>query len=130
MPAGNAHRILSILYDAFTAGIGPGILADPGDAGTIRPTMNFQVCEMVSGASGETRTLASPNRVGIRFILRLLTDGGGNVVVTAAAGLNVADNNVVTFGDASDALSLVSVTKSAGVYRWEIVEDLNTALSS
>ena len=121
MPAGNAHRILSILYDAFTAGIGPGSLADPGDAGTIRPTMNFQVCEMVSGASGETRTLASPNRVGIRFILRLLTDGGGNVVVTAADGLNVALNTVATYADASDFLSVVSVSTATG-HRWEIME--------
>ena len=121
MPAGNAHRILSILYDAFTAGIGPGILADPGDAGTIRPTMNFQVCEMVSGASGETRTLASPNRVGIRFILRLLTDGGGNVVVTAADGLNVALNTVATYADASEFLSVVSVSTATG-HRWEFME--------
>ena len=75
MPAGNAHRILKTLLEAFTPNIGPGILADPGDGGTIRPTMNFQICELVS-ATAETRVLANPDRPGIRFTLRLLTDGG------------------------------------------------------
>lgn len=122
MPAGNAHRILDTLYEAFSKGIGPGILQDPGDAGTIRPTKNFQICEMVS-ATAETRTLANPNRAGIRFILRLLTDGG-TVTVTASNGLNVLLEDVAVFADESDFLSLVSVTldASAGTYRWEIME--------
>ena len=102
MPAGNAHRILKTLYEAFTPVIGPGILADPGDAGTIDPEMNFQICEMTSGATNETRTLANPSRAGIRFVLRLLTDGGGNVVVTASNGLNVLLETEATFADASD----------------------------
>lgn len=128
MPGGSGHRILETLYEAFTANIGPGLLADPGDAGTIRPTMNFQICEMVS-AGAETRTLANPNRSGIRFILRLLTDGG-NVVVTAANGLNVLLETEATFADESDFLSLVSVKTSTG-YRWEIMEgNAGTVVSS
>ena len=69
---------------------GPKRLKDPGDGGIIRPTADLQICEMVTGSSGETRTLTAPSKAGIRFILRLLTDGGGDAVVTAAAGLDVS----------------------------------------
>lgn len=131
MPAGNAHRILKTLFEAFTRNIGPGLLADPGDGGTIRPTMNFQICEMTSGSSGETRTLANPDRSGIFFTLRLYTDGGGNVVVTASNGLNVLLEDTATFADASDLLHLVSVQLTATTYRWEVLEgNVGTVISS
>lgn len=100
---------------------GPHDMPDPGDAGTIRVWKDMQICEMVSGASGETRTLAAPDRPGIRFTLRLKTHGGGNVVVTAAEGLNPDLETEATFNTASDILSLVSVSTSTG-YRWEIAE--------
>ena len=35
MPGGNGHRILETLYSVFTPNIGPGIVNDPGDGGTI-----------------------------------------------------------------------------------------------
>src|SRR3990167_1653364 len=79
-----AHRIHHDLYK------GPKLLKDPGNAGIIRAAADLQICEMVTGASGETRTLANPTKPGIRFVLRLKTDGGGDAVVTAPAGLNVA----------------------------------------
>lgn len=110
-----SHRIHHDLYRA------PKALADPGNAGTIRPNADLSICEMVSAAS-ETRTLANPTKAGIRFVLRLLTDGG-DVAVTAANGLNVTGNTVATFEDAGDLLSLVSVSTSTG-YRWEI--EVNT----
>ena len=118
MPAGNAHRILSTLYEAFTSGIGPGILNDPGDAGTIGPTVNFQVCEMVSAAV-ETRTLRNPNRAGVRFLIRMKTDCG-NITLTGANGLNVGGNTGAVFADVGDQLELVSVSHTTG-YRWEIL---------
>jgi len=92
--------------------------------------MNFQICEMVSGSSGETRVLSNPTRPGIRFILRLKTDGGGNVVVSAENGLNVLLEDAATFADASDFLSLVSVSTATG-YRWEVMEgNAGTVISS
>lgn len=108
-----SHRIHHDLYR------GSKILDDPGDAGTIRVTQDLQICEMVT-AGAETRTLANPTKAGIRFVLRLLTDGG-DAVVTAANGLNPTGNTVATFADASDFLSLISVTHTSG-YRWEICE--------
>lgn len=119
------HRIHHDLYR------GPKLYTDPGNAGIIQPAADLQICELVSGASGETRTLANPTKPGIRFVLRLKTDGGGDVVVTAPAGFNVAGETQATFADASDFLSLISVTVSAGVYRWEALEgNLGTVISS
>jgi hypothetical protein len=114
---------------------GPKLLTDPGNAGIIRPDADLQICEMASGASGETRTLARPSKPGIRFVLRMKTDGGGDIVVTATGGFNVAGETRATFADASDFLSLVSVTVSgygpSGTYRWEALEgNLGTVIAS
>lgn len=119
------HRIHHDLYR------GPKLLKDPGDAGTIEATADLQICEMVSGASGETRTLKTPTKAGIRLVLRMKTDGGGDIVVTAAAGYNVALETRAVFADASDFLSLISVTISAGSFRWEALEgNIGTVIAS
>lgn len=117
-----SHRIHYDLYRASKS------LKDPGNAGTIRPAQDLQICEMTSGGSAETRTLSNPTKAGLRFVLRLLTDGGGDVAVTAANGLNVTGNTVATFGDASDILSLVSVSTSTG-YRWQVEVNSGVSLS-
>jgi hypothetical protein len=123
--ATSPHRIHHDLYR------GPKLIADPGNAGIIRATKDLQICEMVSGASGETRTLAAPTKPGIRLVLRMKTDGGGDIVVTAAAGFNVALETQATFADASDFLSLISVTISGTSYRWEALEgNLGTVIAS
>lgn len=122
---GTALNIHHLLYR------GPKILKDPGNGGIIRPTADLQICEMVTGASGETRTLANPTKKGIRFSLRLKTDGGGNAVITAANGLNVALETQATFADASDFLSLISVSLTATTFRWEILSgNVGTVISS
>lgn len=107
------HRIHSDLYRV------PKSMPDPGAGGTIRVTQDLQICEMVSLAK-EVRTLASPTKPGIRFVLRLLTDGG-TVDVTTPNGFNVAGTTGAAFADAGDLLSLVSVSTDTG-YRWEIME--------
>ncbi len=119
-----SHRIHHDLYR------GPKLFADPGNGKTIRVNSDLQVCEMVSVGADETRTLAPPTKAGIRFVLRMLTDGG-DIVVTAAAGLNVALETEATFADASDFLSLLSVSLTATTYRWEILEgNVGTVVSS
>lgn len=115
-----SHRIH---YDLYRA---PKGMADPGNAGRINVTKDLQICEMVSVAA-ETRTLVDPTKAGIRFVLRMLTDGG-DIVVTAAAGLNVTGNTIATFNDASDILSLVSVSTSSG-YRWQVLVNTGVSLS-
>lgn len=96
------------------------VMPDPGAGGTIRVTEDLQICEMVSAAA-EVRTLAAPRKSGIRFVLRLKTDGG-DVVVTTPNGFNNAGESKATFGDASDLLNLISVeTATPGTFRWQIM---------
>ena len=114
----NAHRIHSDLYHADK------ILPDPGDGKTITVREDLLICEMVSIAA-ETRTLANPTKAGVRFVLRMRTDGG-DIVVTATNGFAVAASTgfikkFATFNDASDLLNLISVKVSQGVFRWQIM---------
>lgn len=108
-----SHRIHSDLYRVDKS------MPDPGNGGTIRVSQDLQICEMVS-TGAETRTLAAPTKSGIRFVLRLMTDGG-DVVVTAPEGLNPDGDTVATFADASDILQLMSVATATG-FRWEVME--------
>ena len=110
-----SHRVHHDLYRA------PKGLSDPGNAGTIRVTQDLQIMEMVS-VGEKTRTLANPTKAGLRFVLRMLTDGG-NITATATNGLNVTGNTAAVFADVGDLLSLVSVSHTTG-YRWEI--EINT----
>ena len=116
-----SHRVHHDLYE------GPKKLDDPGDGKTIQVAEDLSICEMVSVAA-ETRTLADPTKPGIRFTLRLLTDGG-DIIVHTAEGFNVQLEQYATFADAGDTLELISVTKtwgepmSAGTYRWQVLED-------
>jgi hypothetical protein len=117
------HNIHHNLYNADHT------MTDPGNGGTIRVTEDLQICEMVSVAA-ETRTLDAPTKTGIRFVLRLKTDGG-DVLVTAENGFNAVGDTVARFADASDLLSLISVEYAAGppkTYRWDL-EDGNTGVT-
>ncbi len=108
------HRIHKALFSADK------ILTDPGDGKTIRVREDLQLCEMVS-VTAETRTLANPTKSGIRFVLRMLTDGG-DIVVNCSNGFNNAGENKATFNDASDLINLISVeTATRGVFRWQIM---------
>ena len=109
----SGHRILNDIY------IAGHVLTDPGDGGTIKPTEDLQLCEMVS-TTAETRILATPTKAGIRLMVRLKTDGG-TVTVTAAGGLNTLLETEATFADQDDFLSLLSVSTATG-FRWEIME--------
>ncbi len=93
-------------------------IPDPGNGGTIRCDRQYGVVEMTSGAGAGTRTLVGPSRPGLRLLLRLKTDGGGDLTVTAAEGFNVAGNDTAVFADAGDQLDMISVT---GSNRWEVL---------
>lgn len=127
--ANSPHQLLHFLYR------GPKILKDPGNGGVIEATKDLQICEMVSGASGETRTLKRPTKPGIRLTLRMKTDGGGDIVVTATGGYNVAGETQAVFADVSDFLPLISVTVSgsgpSGTHRWEVENsNIGTVIAS
>lgn len=112
-----SHRIHTDLFRV------PKSMLDPGNAGIINVSEDLQILEIVSAAA-ETRTLAAPTKQGIRFIVRLLTDGG-DVVITASAGLNVTGNTQATLADASDMLELISVQTSSG-FRWDILNNVGS----
>ena len=122
--SGSPHRLLHDLYR------GPKLIADPGDGGTIRANADLQICEMTSGASNETRVIANPTKPGIRFILRLKTDGGGDVVVSASNGFNSVPEVSATFADAGDVMSMISVSLTATTYRWEVLDREGAALAT
>ncbi len=109
-----SHRIHSDLFRV------PKGMTDPGGGGTICVTEDLAILEMVS-ATAETRTLANPTKSGIRFVMRLMTDGG-DIIVEAQNGFNNAGEHKATFNDASDLLSLISVeTATPGTFRWQIM---------
>lgn len=114
----SAHRTLNDLYRAFSPDIGPGLLGDPGDAGTIIVGMWGQICPVVTAGS-ETRTLAQPNRAGVSCVIALDTDGG-DLTLTVTGGYNGDDDTEIVFDDAGDFVSFVSV-KVGTSYLWRVV---------
>lgn len=122
MPGGNAHRVLNTIRDAEHA------LPDPGAGGTINPNFkDLTICELVTAAA-EARTLQNPTKAGVRFVLRLKTDGG-DCTVTASNGFNVAGNTQAVFADVGDQLELISVSHTSG-FRWEILVNLGSVALS
>jgi hypothetical protein len=93
-------------------------IPDPGDAGRI-DVRQSGVVNLVSGAAGETRTIAAPRFVGQRILLNFDTDGGGAIAVTVSAYINAEEDNTITFNDAAESIELVGVTV-AGVLRWTV----------
>jgi hypothetical protein len=119
----DAHNALQQLYKS------PYSILDPGDAGVIAPDRQFGICSLVTGASGETRTLIQPLKEGLVCTMSLDTDGGGDVVVTVTGGYNADADTAITLGDAGDFVALLSV-KAGTSYYWRVLaqEGTNVAL--
>ena len=111
----SGHRITADLQKADT------VLLDPGNTGTIRSEGWINVVELVTGGSGETRTLADPDKSGQLLILTLKTDGGGDCEVSNAKYLTSGNHTKVTLGDATDTVLLTSIPNGTSGYRWIIV---------
>lgn len=115
--------------NAVSWGMQPAVIADPGDAGAISVAEGWAVCSLVTAASGETRTLADPQRVGARISFGFKTDGGGDCVITAASPVNQTGNNTLTFADAGDHLVLEAIEDGSDI-EWRIVANDGVALST
>ena len=122
-----AHRVTKDLFEAAFAGHNQ--IPDPGDAGLINIADSPAYIDMVTGASGETRTLKDPSGGGQILILNLQTDGGGDSVVTADSAINQTGNTIITFGDANDNVSFYSIRDGSGTFAWRISNNDGTALS-
>jgi len=111
----SGHRVLFDLMGDVV----PFEITDPGDAGAIIVDRNLGVVPLVSAGSGETRTLAAPTQAGVVVRLAFKTGGGGNIVVTTASAYNQAGDTTITFTDAGDVVTLISVPKGAA-YVWRV----------
>lgn len=115
------HRVDS---DAFLAN---HELPDPGTGKAIPLTRNGTFA-IVTGASGETNTLAAPDRAGQIIAFAMKTDGGGDRVITVASAINAAANTIITLNDIGDYVLLQSKPYSTG-YRWQVVVNDGATLS-
>lgn len=98
---------------------------DPGDAG-ILDVPHQAIFSLVSGASGETRTLGEPTKAGLRCSLCMKTDGGGDIAVTVAnSGTVDGSNGTMTFADAGDILVLESFRVGAS-FVWRIIVNIGS----
>jgi len=117
---------LTTFNGAITAAATAFEIADPGNAGAI-PVTTSGVVNMTSGASPETRTLASPTFQGQTLLISLAATGGGNVAITASAAINQAGNTVMTFSN-QDVIKL-EANRSGGSQRWQVTANDGVALS-
>ena len=99
----------------------------PGVVAAMHDALGGMV-ELVSGAGGETRTLALPRRPGLVLVLVHKTDGGGAIAVTVASAINQAGNTIITVQDAGDLVVLVSVRVGAAL-SWRVMTNDGAVLS-
>lgn len=97
------------------------VIADPGNGGAIPVTQSGSAA-LTSGGSGQTRTLAAPTFAGQQLAISFSVDGGGNIVLTAATGLNQAGNTTITFAEAGDSVLLTAIRIGANL-RWRITHN-------
>lgn len=112
----------------YQMSLAPWDLDDPGNAGAL-PSDQWGTVALVTGSSGQTRTLAQPTKAGLQLTLAFKTDGGGDCVVTVATGgVNQSANTSLTFADAGDEITLRSIPVGSG-YRWRVVSNDGVALA-
>jgi hypothetical protein len=110
----SGHRLGSDFIDGYSSG--QLMTGDPGDAGTISPDGSHNVCEITTGGSGETRTVANAAGypVGTMLTLVLKTDGGGACTISQAG---TADDFGATADDSTQNIVLDDVGDYAVIVR-------------
>lgn len=122
----SSHRALRDLFRAYES-VGPGIGKDPGNAGSIAPTMWGQIFPIVTAAA-ETRTLARPDKAGV-LVTVLLDTWVGNLTLTVTGGYNPAGDTSITFDTAGDMVTFLSV-KTGTTYQWTVLAQVGTNLNT
>jgi len=116
-----AHRVLADLYTAEPTNV------DPGDAGYLSNKNKWFARYSLVTAAAETRTLKTPLRAGLIMSLTLDTDGG-NCVVTSEVAINSSGNTIMTFADARDTVTLISI-EAGGSFYWSVLANDGASLS-
>ena len=93
---------------------------DPGTGAALPHSRGRVAVAIVTGASGETNSLAAPVKPFQSLLLYCRTHGGGNRVITVASAYDEAGSTALTFSAAGQFVKLVSVETSAGVYAWRV----------
>jgi predicted RecA/RadA family phage recombinase len=128
--AADADTTVRVNLDSMAAAANNPVaanIADPG-SGVAIPVTASGHCDIVSGAAGETNTLAVPTFAGQQLLLTLKTDGGGDRVVTVADPHIDGTNNTITLNDAGDTVLLVGVAIGAS-FGWRMVVNVGATLS-
>jgi hypothetical protein len=108
-----SQNIARLMSEASAAPI-----TDPGASGSYVVDITGSVVGFVT-ATGETRTLAAPTKVGLMHTMYLKTDGG-NATITVTGGYDQAGNTTITFSDAGDYALLQSIDDN-GTIRWQLI---------
>ena len=117
-------------YNARFAESSGNILKDPGSSGTIKVDQRFfSHCQLVTGASGETRTLDDPAYAGQQLTLSQKTHGGGTAVVTGSSPINSAGNTIATFSAIGQLVKFEGVEDGADNLEWRVIVADGAALS-
>jgi hypothetical protein len=101
---------------------------DPGDAGTIQPDRQFSYFPVVSGASGQTLTLADPDFAGQVTTVAMKTDGGGDITITADSAFDQVGNTSIVLGDVGDSITLVGIEDGSDL-EWRTLAQHGIAIS-
>lgn len=94
-------------------------LLDPG-SGVALSVDQTGIYNIVTGASGETNTLGAPLKEGVIIGLNLLTDGGGDRVITVSSAFDQHSSTTITLATAGDFVLLQSVKFGSG-FRWRVL---------
>lgn len=105
---------------------------DPGDAGVLTLGKSGHVYIIETGGSGETRTIATPAKVGLRIGISFKTDGGGDAVITGAGSETFFDgtsaHTTITLSTARDYIELLSTYDGSDI-EWVVVSNAGAGLS-
>jgi hypothetical protein len=115
----SAHRAWNDIVDVFPA------QSDCGDAGTFTCDRFWNYLPVTLGAGSETRTIAAPSKP--CFIsVKLVTDGGGSLVVGFDGAIDSSGNLLWTAADAGDIVHLVALPGTGG---WRLLFNDGGSLS-
>lgn len=116
-----AENCLHRMYEA------PFLMKDPGASGTIYPRKDRSMVPVVT-TTAQARTLAQPYKAGLICTVVLDTDGG-DLTLTVTGGYNADSATSITFGDAADFVTFISI-KVGTSYYWRVLaqEGTNVAM--
>ncbi len=112
-----AENCLDRMYEATY------LMLDPGDTKIIYPRSLLSVCGVVT-TGVETRTLEQPKKTGLIHTVVLDTDGG-DLTLTVTGGYNANADTSITFGDAGDFVTFISIGIGTSFY-WRVLSQGGT----